>query len=87
MKRNCMKAGLAAAAMGAVLTGCATTVEMGPGYYHWDTRSVDLSSTTPTATASEPKAAYQGTPALVKETPPIDDHVVRVAPAPGAPGM
>jgi hypothetical protein len=86
MKRNCMKAGLVAAAAGLLLAGCATTVEMGPGYYHWDTHAVDLSSSTPTASASEPKVAYQAPP-VTKATPPIDDNVVRVAPAPGAPRM
>jgi hypothetical protein len=32
-----MKTMLAAAAFGALLGGCATTVEMGPGYYRYDT--------------------------------------------------
>jgi hypothetical protein len=86
MKHNCINAGLAAAALGALLAGCATTVEMGPGYYHWDTHAVDLSSATPAATASEPKVAYQSPPVVVKETPPID-NVLRVAPAPGTPRM
>jgi hypothetical protein len=40
MKRISMMAILVSAAFGAMLAGCATTVEMGPGYYHYDTRAV-----------------------------------------------
>jgi hypothetical protein len=37
MRHVSMKPILATAAFGALLGGCATTVEMGPGYYHYDT--------------------------------------------------
>ena len=84
MKRTCMRTGLVAAAFGVMLAGCATTVEMGPGYYHWDTHAVDLSSTH-TARTSEPKVAYGAAPA-VREGHPID-RTAEVAPAPGAPAM
>jgi type IV pilus biogenesis protein CpaD/CtpE len=43
MRRFSTKAVLTAAAFAALLAGCATTVEMGPGYYHWDTRPVHYS--------------------------------------------
>jgi hypothetical protein len=82
MKRSCVKAGLAAAALGALLAGCATTVEMGPGYYHWDTHAVDLK--TPTATASEPKVAYDAHSPVIKETAPAEP-AIQVAPAQGTP--
>lgn len=84
MKRTCMRTGLVAAAFGVMLAGCATTVEMGPGYYHWDTHAVDLSSTH-SARASEPKVAY-GAPPAVRGAHPID-HTAEVAPAPGGPAM
>ena len=84
MKRTCMRTGLFAAAFGVLLTGCATTVEMGPGYYHWDTHAVDLSSTH-NATASEPKVAYVA-PLPATETHRID-RTAEVAPAPSGPAM
>ena len=37
MTRAPMKAIVATAAFGALLGGCATTIEAGPGYYHYDT--------------------------------------------------
>ena len=43
MKRIYLVAILATAALSATLAGCATTVEMGPGYYHYDTRAVHRS--------------------------------------------
>jgi hypothetical protein len=43
MNRISVKAILASAAFGALLTGCATSLEMGPGYYHYDTRAVHRS--------------------------------------------
>lgn len=84
MKRTCMRTALAGAAFGLMLAGCATTVEMGPGYYHWDTHAVDLSSTHK-ATAGEPKVAYQAQPAA-RDVHPMD-RTAEVAPAPGAPAM
>ena len=55
---------LAALAVAALGSGCATRLEMGPGYYHYDTRvatSVDI----PPATSSvqEPVVVYQPAPA------------------------
>jgi hypothetical protein len=54
MRRVSTKAILAAAAFGALLTGCATTVEMGPGYYHYDTRAIHRSE------FQEPVFTYHG---------------------------
>jgi hypothetical protein len=91
MKRSCIKTGLVAAALGALLGGCATTVEMGPGYYHWDTRAEDLSSSAPAATADSPKVAnaapaVETAPVVVPSAPSVS-HSTQVAPAPGAPRM
>jgi hypothetical protein len=60
MKRISRKAVLASAAFGAILGGCATTVEMGPGYYHYDTRAVHRSEYQSPAYYSyrEPTASY-----------------------------
>lgn len=61
LQTTTLAAALAAAALSA---GCATRLEMGPGYYHYDTRvatSVDI----PPAAASvqEPVVVYQAAPA------------------------
>jgi hypothetical protein len=50
-----MKATLAAAGLAALLGGCATTVEMGPGYYRYDTRV----STAPGVVVRERAVVYR----------------------------
>ena len=58
MRCVCTKLLLAAVASGlVVLGGCATTVEMGPGYYHYDSRLVDRSQ--PAVASSEPTVVYR----------------------------
>jgi hypothetical protein len=47
------------AAFGALLGGCATTVETGPGYYHYDTRA-----------AGSPPAIVHEAPAVVVHDEP-----------------
>jgi hypothetical protein len=59
---------LAASALGAVLAGCATTVEMGPGYYRYDTRAAAL--TAPTVVYQEPAVVYRE-PAVVYRAPTV----------------
>ena len=65
MKRISVKAILASAAFGALLTGCATSLEMGPGYYHYDTRAVHRGEPTyytyrePTVVYQEPTVVYR----------------------------
>lgn len=64
MKRISVKTILASAACGAMLAGCATTVEMGPGYYHYDTTAVHRSEPAyysyrePTVVYREPTVVY-----------------------------
>ena len=50
MRRTSMTAILGTVAFGALLGGCATTVEMGPGYYHYDSRA----ASTPSVVYREP---------------------------------
>ena len=56
---------LGTVAFGALLGGCATTVEMGPGYYHYDTRaaadrpSVVYQYQEPTVVYREPTVVYR----------------------------
>jgi hypothetical protein len=62
--RNSSKAAVVGiAAVGALLGGCATTVETGPGYYHYDTRA-----------AGSPPAIVHETPAVVYRTPDVVDN-------------
>jgi hypothetical protein len=81
MSRISIKSVLAAAAFGALLGGCATTVEMGPGYYHYDT---GLASTTPPVVYREPTVVYRE-PAVVYREPAVTYRepavVYRSAPA------
>ena len=69
MRRVSMKASLAASAFGALLAGCATTVEMGPGYYRYDTRAAAYSAPTAVVTTA-PVVAYQE-PAVVYRAPAV----------------
>jgi hypothetical protein len=97
MRHACVKAVLGAAALGALLAGCATTVEMGPGYYHWDTRAVDLTrpadEVQPTVVVHEARQAVQPAP-VVEASPAVPARPsvglgssAEVAPAPGSPAM
>jgi hypothetical protein len=65
MRRVPMKAILGTVAFGALLGGCATTVEMGPGYYHYDTGLAR-----PSASAPAPAVVYQE-PAVVYREPTV----------------
>jgi hypothetical protein len=57
-----MKAILGTMAFGTLLGGCATTVEMGPGYYHYDTGVARPSA--PAVVYREPAVVY-GEPTVV----------------------
>jgi len=64
---------LAIATSGALLCGCATTVDMGPGYYRYDSRIAD--GTKPAVvqqapTAVEPAVVYRE-PAVVYREPTV----------------
>ena len=90
MRPIAVKSMLAASTLGALLAGCATTMDMGPGYYHYDTRAVAAPSPTPTVVYQEPAVVYRepavvyrestvvGDPAIVYRTPrvasPFNDH-------------
>jgi hypothetical protein len=65
MRHVSMKAILAASAFGALLTGCATTVEMGPGYYHYDTRAAYRAA--PTVVYQEPAVVYRESAVVYQE--------------------
>jgi len=58
MKRNSIGAILAASTFGVLLGGCATTVEMGPGYYHYDTGPIAY-RTAPAVVYREPTVVYR----------------------------
>ena len=68
MRRVSMKAILAASVFGALLAGCATTVEMGPGYYHYDTRAAAYRA--PEVVVQEPAVVYRE-PAVVYQQPTV----------------
>ena len=53
---------VATAAFGALLGGCATTLETGPGYYHYDARA-----------AGSPPAIVHEAPAVVYRAPDVVD--------------
>ena len=81
MRRVSMQAILGTVAVGALLGGCATTVEMGPGYYHYDTGVARPS--TPAVVYQEPAVVYRE-PAVVYREPTIvyrDPAVVYFQPA------
>jgi len=61
-----MKAILATSAFGALLAGCATTVEMGPGYYHYDTRAAYR--TAPAVVYQEPAVVYREPTVVYRES-------------------
>jgi hypothetical protein len=71
----------AGAGLAALLAGCATTLETGPGYYRYDTHIAGTH--TPTVVATEPVTVYRE-PAVVYQEPAVVYHdaaVVRTAPA------
>jgi hypothetical protein len=63
-----MKAIVATAAFGALLGGCATTIEAGPGYYHYDTGLARPSA--PPVVYQEPAVVYRE-PAVVYREPGV----------------
>ena len=69
MRRTSMKAILGTLAVGALLGGCATTVEMGPGYYHYDSRA----ASTPSVVYREPTVVYRE-PNVVYREPNVVYH-------------
>jgi hypothetical protein len=68
MERLSIKPILAVAAFGALLAGCATTLEMGPGYYHYDTHVSGASS--PRVVYTEPVTVYRE-PVVVYREPVV----------------
>ena len=56
---------LAMAALCGGLTGCATSLDMGPGYYHYDSRLASAEVAPATVTVQEPVVVYRE-PAVVK---------------------
>lgn len=64
MTRSPMKAMLAAAALSALVGGCATTIEAGPGYYHYDTHAA---GTRPVIVADPPVVTYREPTVVVRE--------------------
>ena len=68
MRRVSTKAILGPMAFGTLLAGCATTVEMGPGYYHYDTGLARPSA--PPVVYQEPAVVYRE-PAVVYREPTI----------------
>ena len=63
---------VATAALGALVGGCATTLETGPGYYHYDTRAA---GTPPVTVHEAPSVVYQAPdvvtgPTTVVTSPP-----------------
>jgi hypothetical protein len=55
-----------AAVLSALLAGCATRLEMGPGYYHYDSRLADQPA--PVITYREPVVVYRDS-AIVESKP------------------
>jgi hypothetical protein len=68
MRHVSLKPILATAAFGALLAGCATTVEMGPGYYRYDTGVAR--SAAPPVVYQQPPVVYQQ-PAVVYREPAV----------------
>ena len=68
MRHVSIKAVVAAAMFGALLGGCATTVSMGPGYYHYDTGLAY--SAPPAVVVHEPAVVYRE-PAVVYREPAV----------------
>jgi hypothetical protein len=60
-----MKAMLAAAALSALVGGCATTIEAGPGYYRYDTHAATVAP--PVVVADQPVVTYRQPAVVVRE--------------------
>ena len=70
MRRVSMKAILGTVAVGALLGGCATTAEIGPGYYHYDTRAAGSPPVVyeqPVVVNREPVVVYREAPVVYRE--------------------
>jgi hypothetical protein len=76
MKQVSARVILAIAASGALLSGCATTIDMGPGYYRYDSRvahgapAAVAQPTIQAPTVVEPAVVYQE-PAIVYREPTV----------------
>jgi len=76
MKHVSIKAMLATAVFGTLaLGGCATSVEMGPGYYHYDTglayrTAPAVVTTAPAVVTTSPTVVYRE-PSLVYQEPTV----------------
>ena len=68
MRHVSLKPILATAAFGALLGGCATTLEMGPGYYRYDTGVARSSA--PAVVYQQPPVVYQQ-PAVIYREPAV----------------
>jgi hypothetical protein len=73
MARVPIKPILATAVLSALLGGCATTIEAGPGYYHYDTRAAGSPPAVvypePGVTYREPTSAFHNPPVVVYDQP------------------
>ncbi len=65
MRHISLKPIIATAAFGALLGGCATTLEVGPGYYHYDTGVARPSA--PAVVYQQPPVVYQQPPVVYRE--------------------
>ena len=64
MRHAPIKVLLAAAAVATLATGCATRLEVGPGYYSYDSRvaTVEVTPVPSTVTVTEPVVVYRDRP-------------------------
>jgi hypothetical protein len=66
---------LATTAFGALLGGCATSLETGPGYYHYDVRPAGEPPAVvyhqPVTTVEQPTVVYQNPPVVYSQPPAI----------------
>lgn len=65
MRHAPIKALMAAGAVAMLTAGCATRLEMGPGYYHYDSRLASVEVAPAQVTVTEPVVVYRE-PAVVK---------------------
>jgi len=68
MERISIKPIVAVGAFAGMLAGCATTLEMGPGYYRYDSHVAGAA--TPSVVYSEPATVYRE-PAIVYREPAV----------------
>lgn len=76
MKYVPMKTVLATAIFSGLLAGCATTLDVGPGYYHYSYDVPATYRTEPTVVTTSPTVVYRE-PAVVYREPTV---VYRTAP-------